>query len=131
MAERNRADEMIRGLASFSEMNPIVGMDAQGVITCANSATQKTYKDLGVLKNPSLFVPDDKEEILHLKESTKSQIYWEIALKTACFSENITPIRESQDVNFRYIFFYQTYKEEIKQLTGQNLAIGTSNREGD
>lgn len=31
-----------------------------------------------------------------------------------------------QDTNFRYIFFNQTYKEEIKRLTGKNLSIGTS-----
>jgi len=32
----------------------------------------------------------------------------------------------AQDANFRYIFFNQAYKEEIKQLTGKDLAIGTS-----
>ncbi len=31
-----------------------------------------------------------------------------------------------QDTNFRYIFFNQTYKEEIKRLTGKDLFIGTS-----
>jgi PAS domain S-box-containing protein len=31
-----------------------------------------------------------------------------------------------QDMNFRYIFFNQTYKEEIKRLTGKELTIGTS-----
>jgi PAS domain S-box-containing protein len=31
-----------------------------------------------------------------------------------------------QDTNFRYIFFNQPYKEEIKRLTGKDLTIGTS-----
>jgi PAS domain S-box-containing protein len=31
-----------------------------------------------------------------------------------------------QDTNFRYIYFNQTYKEEIKRLTGKTLSIGTS-----
>jgi PAS domain S-box-containing protein len=31
-----------------------------------------------------------------------------------------------QDVNFRYIFFNQMYKEEIKRLTGKDLTLGTS-----
>ncbi len=31
-----------------------------------------------------------------------------------------------QDTNFRYIFFNQAYKEEIKRLTGKDLTIGTS-----
>ncbi len=31
-----------------------------------------------------------------------------------------------QDVHFCYIFFNQTYKEEIKRITGKDLAIGTN-----
>ena len=31
-----------------------------------------------------------------------------------------------QDTNFRYIFFNQPYKEEIKRLTGKDLTIGSS-----
>jgi PAS domain S-box-containing protein len=32
----------------------------------------------------------------------------------------------AQDLNFRYIFFNQTYKEEIKRITGKDLILGTS-----
>ncbi|MCK9581936.1 MAG: PAS domain S-box protein [Methanoregula sp.] len=32
----------------------------------------------------------------------------------------------AQDVNFRYIYFNQTYKEDIKRLTGRELTLGTS-----
>jgi PAS domain S-box-containing protein len=31
-----------------------------------------------------------------------------------------------QDMDFRYIFFNQTYKDEIKRLTGKDLTLGTS-----
>ncbi|MFA6332021.1 MAG: PAS domain S-box protein [Methanoregula sp.] len=31
-----------------------------------------------------------------------------------------------QDMDFHYIFFNQTYKEEIKRLTGKDLTLGTS-----
>jgi PAS domain S-box-containing protein len=31
-----------------------------------------------------------------------------------------------QDTNFRYIFFNQAYKEEMKRLTGKDIAIGKS-----
>jgi PAS domain S-box-containing protein len=31
-----------------------------------------------------------------------------------------------QDVNFRYTYFNQTYKEEIKRLTGKDITLGTS-----
>ncbi|MDD1689637.1 MAG: PAS domain S-box protein [Methanoregula sp.] len=32
----------------------------------------------------------------------------------------------AQDLDFRYIFFNRTYKEEIKRLTGKDLTLGTS-----
>ncbi|MCX6684720.1 MAG: PAS domain S-box protein [Methanoregula sp.] len=32
----------------------------------------------------------------------------------------------AQDVNFRYTFFNQAYKEEIRRLTGKDLTLGTS-----
>jgi PAS domain S-box-containing protein len=32
----------------------------------------------------------------------------------------------AQDINYRYIFFNQAYKEEIKRLTGKDLTLGTS-----
>ncbi len=132
MAECNHTNERIRGLASFSDMNPIAGMDARGVITFADSAPQKTLKELGFFKNPSLFVPDDKEEILRmLKESTESRLSREITFNPACFLRKYRAYREVLVVNFRNIFFNQKYKEEIMQLTGKDLAIGTSNREGD
>lgn len=134
MVKCNRADERIRWLESFNEMNPnpIVGMGAKEIITSASSATQKIIKELGFFENPSLFVPDGKEEVLRqLKEISDFRISREITLNTACFSENIARIRELLDVKFRYIFFSQPYKEEIKRLTGKDLVIGTSNREGD
>ncbi|HII98701.1 MAG TPA: PAS domain S-box protein [Methanoregula sp.] len=34
-----------------------------------------------------------------------------------------------QDVNLRYIYFNETYKAEIKQLTGKDLTLGTSMEE--
>jgi hypothetical protein len=134
VAEYNRADERIRWLAGFPEMNLnlIAGMDAEGAITLANPATQKILRELFFFENPSLSVPDGKEEILPLHtESTGSRLYREITLNTGCFSEHIVRIRKLQDVNFRSNFFYQTYMEEMKRLTGKDLAIGTSKREGD
>lgn len=32
----------------------------------------------------------------------------------------------AQDVNYRYLFFNQAYKEEIKRLTGKDLVLGSS-----
>jgi PAS domain S-box-containing protein len=70
--------------------NPVIELDANGIITFANEATHKTLKALGIPENPALFVPDDKEEILRLlRESAELQVYKEIKLNDAWFSENI------------------------------------------
>jgi len=211
MSEGNCTIEKIRWLESFPEKNPnpIVEMDAKGVIIFFNSATQKILKNLGFPENPAIFIPDDKEEILRLlKDGTESQVSRKIVLKDACFSENISFLREFrtvriyvvditeykraewelvrkydesaaldeklktahkelglifknnkkfekipqhseeifrqaqefldavtkgtgviiavQDMNFRYLFFNNEYKKEIKRLTGKNLTLGSS-----
>jgi len=134
VAECNHADEMIRWLANFPDVNPnpIAGTDPHGIIACANSATQKNLKERGFKKNPPLYFADDKDEILHSqKESTEFKIYGELSRNTAYVPENIPRLRELQNVNFCYTLFYQTCKEEITRHPGENLAIGTGNREGD
>lgn len=98
---RTHDEGRIQWLASFPEMNPnpVIEMDAHGVITFANSATQKTLRQMGLQENPALFIDDNKEEILRLlKEGSEFQVYREITLNTACFSEYITFIRELQVV---------------------------------
>jgi PAS domain S-box-containing protein len=90
---RKRAEERIRWLASFPELNPnpVIEMDAQGTITFANAATRKTLRDLGLPENPKAFVPEDKDEILRLlREGTELQIYREIVLNNKTFAENIS-----------------------------------------
>jgi len=102
MAECTRADERIRWLAGFPDMNPnpTAGMDAHGVITFASPATEKTVKDPGVFENTLLFVPGNDEEIVHRqKESTGYQIYRGITRNTANVPENIARIRELPEVN--------------------------------
>lgn len=134
MVKCNRADERIRWLAGFPDLNsnPIVGFDVREIITSARSATQKIIKEPKFLKNPSIFVPDGKEEVLRpLKEISNFRISRAITLNTTCFLKNIARVRELLVMKFRNIFFSQPYKEEIKQLTGENLVIGTSNRERD
>jgi hypothetical protein len=119
-------------MEGFSEinLNPITGMKTHREITSASSTPQKTCKEPGFYENRPLFAPDDKEEIVPLlKESTTSRIYRQIIPGTACFPENIARIGELPDVNFRYIFFKHSDKEEIKRLNGKVLTIGTSNLE--
>jgi PAS domain S-box-containing protein len=101
LSEPTREENRNQWLASFPEMNPnpVIEINAQGEITFANPATLKILKDLGFPQNPEFFVPDDKEEILRmLREPAADQIYREINLNNAWFSENITLNRELQVV---------------------------------
>jgi hypothetical protein len=132
VTEYNRADEWISYMAGFSEINPvpIAGMNTRRVITFASSASQKICKEPGFFKKSSIFVPDDKEEILHLpKESPPSRIYRHTTPGTACFPENIARINELPAVNFWYTLFSHSDKEEIKRRNRKVLTMGTSNLE--
>src|SRR5665647_2932627 len=97
MDDRTGLEERRQWLASFPETNPspVIEVDENGEITFANKATLTTLKGLGLPENPALFVPVDKNEILRLlRESAELQIYREIKLKDAFFSENIALNRE-------------------------------------
>jgi len=122
VAKPDSGDKKIRWLASFPEMdpNPVIEMDARGVVTFANPATYRTLTDLGLPKNPSVFIPDDKEEIVRLlSEGTESRIYREITLKTAWFSENISLIPEFQ-VFRMYVMDITGHKRAEEELARKN-----------
>ncbi len=96
-----REENRNKWLASFPETNPnpVMEINAQGIITFANPATINTLKKLGFPPNPELFLPDDKEEIIrNLREGTELQEYREIKLNNSYFSENIALNRELQVV---------------------------------
>jgi PAS domain S-box-containing protein len=93
ITEGKAAEEQIRWLASFPELNPVpvIELDEEGGITFANIATSTTLKELGLPYNPALFIPDDREEILRLlREGSESQIYREVTIGSETFGENIT-----------------------------------------
>jgi PAS domain S-box-containing protein len=86
------AEERIRWLASFPEMNPdpIIELDAGGCITYANPATRTILKALELPDDPGLFSPWDKEEVICLlKEGSENRIYREISLGREQFAEDI------------------------------------------
>jgi PAS domain S-box-containing protein len=86
------AEERIRWLASFPEMNPdpIIELDAGGCVTYANPATRTILKALELPDDPGLFSPWDKEEVICLlKEGSENRIYREISLGREQFAEDI------------------------------------------
>jgi PAS domain S-box-containing protein len=93
ITEGKMAEEQIRWLASFPELNPnpVIELDAGGIVTFANTSTRTILKDLRLPDDPGLFVPHDREEILRLlQEGSKSQIYREIMLGNETFGEDIS-----------------------------------------
>jgi len=113
-----------RWLASFSEMNPnpVIEINAHGVITFANEASYKILKSLGLPENPALFIPDDKEEILRLlNEGSEQHIVREITLDTASFSENIILVRELQVVRIYAVDITEHTRAEEKYRRAYEL----------
>ncbi len=118
ITEGKAAEEQIRWLASFPELNPVpvIELDDEGGITFANIATSSTLKELGLPYDPALFIPDDKEEILRLlREGSESQIYREITLGPETFGENIT-----LDDGLKVVRIYARNITELKKA-GQEL----------
>ena len=117
MDNRTHEEERARWLASFPELNPnpIIEINAHGVITFANEASYKILKSLGLPENPALFIPEDKEEILRLlNEGSEQQIVREITLDTATFSENIILVRELQVVRIYAVDITERTRAEEK-----------------
>jgi PAS domain S-box-containing protein len=135
ITDRKQAEERIRWLASFPELNPtpVIEMDAQGTITFANPATQKALRDLGLPENPALFVPEDKEDILRLlRETGESQVYREITLKNETFAEDITLNHELHVVRIytHDITERKNREKEIENLKKQTEFILGATRTG-
>jgi signal transduction histidine kinase len=66
-------------------------MDANGTITFANEATHTMLLKLELPDNPSVFIPEDKDEILRLlREGTEPLIEREIVLKDLIYAETIS-----------------------------------------
>ncbi|MDO9323378.1 MAG: PAS domain-containing protein [Methanoregula sp.] len=85
-------EERIQWLASFPEMNPdpIIELDARGIITYANPATRTILEDLNLPDDPAVFIPWNKAEVIELlKKGTEPRIYREISLGQETFAEDI------------------------------------------
>jgi PAS domain S-box-containing protein len=93
ITEGKAAEEQIRWLASFPELDPdpVIELDGEGSITFANTASITILKALGLPGDPALFIPEDKEEILQLLTMGSSpRVYREITLDNETFAESIT-----------------------------------------
>jgi PAS domain S-box-containing protein len=115
------AETEIRWLASFPELdpNPVIELDARGTVTFANPAANRILLDLGLPPDPSLFLPQDWQEILQLlKQGTESQVVREITLGSQSFEEIIALERGLQVIRI--------YARNITERKRAENALGVS-----
>ena len=92
ISESKRADHA-QHLASFPQLNPnpIIEVDASGVIVFSNPATHKVLESLGMDKNDAtVFLPHDIDSILRgMVKKSDIALYRELAIKDRVFSETV------------------------------------------
>jgi len=92
ITETQRAQDKIRHLASFTQLNPnpILELDAQGKILFSNVATKLALRRIGVPEEPDLFKPSDLPGILReLSQGNQALFYREVEIGDAMFGERI------------------------------------------
>lgn len=93
ITERKRAEDRMKHLASFPQLNPnpVVETDLSGKITYSNPAVQKILNDFGMGKNDeSVFLPGDFDEILEqLKKKPESTFYREVRIQDRVYSSTV------------------------------------------
>jgi PAS domain-containing protein len=92
ITETQRAQDKIRHLASFTQLNPnpILELDAQGRILFSNVATKLALRRIGAPEDPDLFKPPDLPGILReLSQGNQALFYREVEIGDALFGERI------------------------------------------
>jgi PAS domain S-box-containing protein len=92
ITERKRAEEEIKRLASFPQMNPapVLEIDLSGAITYYNQAAFRALEKLGPEANWRDLLPEDLEEIAAASRMKKAEFYYrEVRVKDRMFSQNI------------------------------------------
>jgi PAS domain S-box-containing protein len=92
ITERRNAENQIRRLASFPQMNPdpVIELNLQKEITFFNPACIEILKKLDMPDNPAAFLPQDIDAVIeHLAEEKFPVLYREVAVGEALFGESL------------------------------------------
>jgi PAS domain S-box-containing protein len=92
ITERKQAEEKIKRLASFPQMNPapVIELDLSGGITYYNQAAFKALEELGPGAGWGDLLPEDLGEIAAAAREKKAAFYYrEVRVKDKVFSQNI------------------------------------------
>jgi PAS domain S-box-containing protein len=92
ITERKQAEEKIKRLASFPQMNPspVIEIDFSGGINFYNQAALEAVEKLGPEAGLGALIPEDLGEIIAAtREKQEKVFYREVRLKDKVFGENI------------------------------------------
>jgi len=92
LAERQRAQEEARHLASFPELNPnpVLEVDLSGAVIYANPAARRIAEDHGEWEGLSSLLPEDLDAILKEREkAAESALYREVRVGRRVFAETV------------------------------------------
>jgi PAS domain S-box-containing protein len=92
ITERKQAEEQIKHLASFPQMNPspVLEIDFSGGINFYNQAALEAVEKLGSEAKLGALIPQDLGEIIAaIREKQEKVFYREVELKDKVFGENI------------------------------------------
>jgi PAS domain S-box-containing protein len=109
ITERKHAEEKIEHLSCFPQLNPnpVLETDMEGNITFYNQATVETLRSLGVREDPTLFLPENINDILHdFRYSKKNQYCSELRINGSQF-----------DVSIYYVKRFETAHIYLNNIT--------------
>lgn len=92
ITERKQAEEEIKHLASFPQMNPspVLEINLSGAITFYNPAALKAIETIGPEAALGELIPEDLGEIIAaIREKQEKVFYREVRIKDKVFSQNI------------------------------------------
>jgi PAS domain S-box-containing protein len=133
ITERRQAEQEIRHLSSFPQLNPnpVLEVDTTGTIIFYNPGAIKSLEQLGLEPDVRLFLPADMAVIIHeLEQRQWTLIRREVAIRDAVFAESfcLTPGYGSIRIFVTDISERKDIEEALRQF---NLELQVRNAELD
>jgi two-component system, sensor histidine kinase len=111
VTESKKAEEKIKHLASFPELNPnpVIETDLKGQIIFSNAATMRILKELNASEDIRLFLPHDLTEIIRKLTQGNEEQYFsrDVKINGRVFTESI--------IHYEYLNVVRIYAQDITE----------------